>query len=117
MRRFTLPKQTKIVFYADEAFYTSKTDENELYNNKDKHDGIGKIPVTVHGYGYHPKKFTPPKLLSAFSKMPKERICNKFNDEIIQKCGLSIEEIDFGACEEGVPMRRRSAEKSNFYYI
>ena len=35
--------------------------------------------------------------------MPKERICNKFNDEIIQKCGLSIEEIDFGACEEGVP--------------
>ena len=91
------------VFYADEAFYTSKTDENELYNNKDKHDGIGKIPVTVRGYGYHPKKFTPPKLLSAFSKMPKERICNKFNDEIIQKCGLSIEEIDFGVCEEGVP--------------
>ena len=91
------------VFYADEAFYTSKTDELELYNNKEKIDGIGRIPVQIRGYGYHPKKFTPPMLLSPFAKMPKERICNSFGGEIIQKCGLSIEEIDFGACEEGVP--------------
>ena len=34
--------------------------------------------------------------------MPKERVCNTFGGEIIQKCGLSIEEIDFGECEEGV---------------
>ena len=67
------------VFYADEAYYTSsKTDEIDLYNNsKEKEDGIeriGRIPVTIRGYGYHPKKFTPPKILSPFAKMPKERI-------------------------------------------
>jgi hypothetical protein len=95
------------VFYADEAYYTSsKTDEIDLYNNsKEKEDGIeriGRIPVTIRGYGYHPKKFTPPKILSPFAKMPKERICNSYGGEIIQKCGLSIEEIDFGECEEGV---------------
>ena len=94
------------VFYADEAFYSSKTDEIELFNNKEKEDGverIEKISVQIRGVGYHPKKFTPPKLLSPFAKMPKERICNTFGGEIIQKCGLSIEEIDFGECEEGVP--------------
>ena len=94
------------VFYADEAFYNSKSDDLELFNNKEKEDGIeriGKIPVQIKGVGYHPKKFNPPKLLSPFAKMPKERICNSFDGEIIQKCGLSIEEIDFGECEEGVP--------------
>ena len=94
------------VFYADEAFYTSKTEEIELFNeNKEKEDGIdriGRIPVQIRGVGYHPKKFVPPKILSPFAKMPKERICNTFGGEIIQKCGLSIEEIDFGECEEGV---------------
>ena len=87
------------VFYADEAFYNSKSDDLELFNNKEKEDGIeriGKIPVQIKGVGYHPKKFNPPKLLSPFAKMPKERICNSFDGEIIQKCGLSIEEIDFG---------------------
>ena len=95
------------VFYADEAFYNSKSDDLELFNsNKEKEDGIdriGKIPVQIRGVGYHPKKFIPPKILSPFAKMPKERICNTFGGEIIQKCGLSIEEIDFGECEEGVP--------------
>ena len=94
------------VFYADEAFYTSKTEEIELLNgDKEKEDGIdriGRIPVQIRGVGYHPKKFIPPKILSPFAKMPKERICNTFGGEIIQKCGLSIEEIDFGECEEGV---------------
>ena len=97
------------VGYADEAYYTSKNDEIDLINNINnniKEDGIermGKIKVKVKGIGYHPKKFIPPKILSPFSKMPKERICNSYGGEIIQKCGLSIEEIDFGECEEGVP--------------
>jgi len=94
------------VFYADEAFYNSKSEIELFNNNKEKEDGIdriGKIPVQIRGVGYHPKKFIPPKVLSPFAKMPKERICNTFGGEIIQKCGLSIEEIDFGECEEGVP--------------
>jgi hypothetical protein len=32
--------------------------------------------------------------------MPNGRMCNTFNNEIIQKCGVSVEEIDFGECEE-----------------
>ena len=63
---------------------------------------MGKIPVVIKGIGYHPMKFTPPKIMSPFAKMPKERVCNTFGGEIIQKCGLSIEEIDFGECEEGI---------------
>jgi hydroxymethylpyrimidine pyrophosphatase-like HAD family hydrolase len=55
------------VFYADEAFYNSKSDDLELFNsNKEKEDGIdriGKIPVQIRGVGYHPKKFIPPKIL------------------------------------------------------
>ena len=87
--------------YADEAFYTGKNDE--LDTQKDEGlERMGKIPVTIKGIGYHPMKFTPPKIMSPFAKMPKERVCNTFGGEIIQKCGLSIEEIDFGECEEGV---------------
>ena len=89
------------VGYADEAFYTGKSDELETQ----KEEGIermGKIPVVIKGIGYHPMKFTPPKIMSPFAKMPKERVCNTFGGEIIQKCGLSIEEIDFGECEEGI---------------
>ena len=89
------------VGYADEAFYTGKGDEVDTL----KEEGIermGKIPVVIKGIGYHPMKFTPPKIMSPFAKMPKERVCNTFGGEIIQKCGLSIEEIDFGECEEGV---------------
>ena len=87
--------------YADEAFYTGKNDELEAQ----KEEGVermGKIPVVIKGIGYHPMKYTPPKIMSPFAKMPKERVCNSYDGEIIQKCGLSIEEIDFGECEEGV---------------
>ena len=94
------------VCYADEAYYTSKNEELDLINNnnlkEDEIERMGKIKVIVKGIGYHPKKFIPPKILSPFAKMPKERICNSYGGEIIQKCGLSIEEIDFGECEEGV---------------
>jgi hypothetical protein len=84
------------IIYADES----------LDSQKDREEGIervGKIPVVIKGIGYHPMKFTPPKIRSPFASMPKERLCNTFGGEVIQKCGLSIEEIDFGECEEGVP--------------
>ena len=87
--------------YADEAFYAGKNDEIDVQKEEGM-ERMGTIPVVIKGIGYHPMKFTPPKILSPFAKMPKERVCNNFNGEIIQKCGLSIEEIDFGECEEGV---------------
>ena len=89
------------VGYADEAFYSGKNDELELQKDEIM-ERMGKIPVIIKGIGYHPMKLKPPKIMSPFAKMPKERVCNTFNGEIIQKCGLSIEEIDFGECEEGV---------------
>ena len=90
------------VGYTDEASYAGKNDEIQTQKD-DEFEKMGKIPVLIKGIGYHPMKFTPPKIISPFAKMPKERVCNKFGGEIIQKCGLSIEEIDFGECEEGIP--------------
>jgi hypothetical protein len=43
--------------------------------------------------------------------MPNGRMCNTFNNEIIQKCGVSVEEIDFGECEE-----RKSYNKTFILY-
>ena len=84
--------------YVDEAFYTGKSDEIE----SQKEEGIERMGKIPEGIGYHPMKFTPPKIISLFAKMPKGRVCNTFNGEIIQKCGLSIQEIGFVQCEEGV---------------
>ena len=93
------------VCYADESYFNTKT--NEIDNQKeDGIERIGNILVEITGIGYHPMKFTPPKLINPFEKIPKDRVCNTFNGEIIQKCGLSMEEIDFGECEEDVPKNK-----------
>ena len=42
--------------------------------------------------------------------MPKNRIFNKYNGDIIQKCGISLEEIDFGYMEE------RPSSKTFIFY-
>jgi len=91
------------VLYTDESYY-SKNDE--IDGQKDEGGKLGIIPITLKGKGYHPLKFTPPKVFNPFEKMPKEKICNIYNGEIIQKCGLSIEEIDFGECELEVPKNK-----------
>ena len=85
-----------MVYYIDDNNQPSNNNNNPTNNNQI----ISEIPITIKGKGYHPLKFIPPKIQSPFLTMPNGRMCNTFNDEIIQKCGVSVEEIDFGECEE-----------------
>ncbi len=84
------------VYYIDDINH-GKEEENS--NNK--RPNISQIPITIKGHGYHPLKFIPEKIPSPFLTMPNDRMCNEFNGEIIQKCGVSVEEIDFGECQIG----------------
>jgi hypothetical protein len=56
--------------------------------------------VTLKGIGYHPKLQKVPRYISIYENMPKFRIYNKFEGAKIQKCELSIEELDFGIVED-----------------
>ena len=85
-----------MVYYIDDNNQPSNNNNNPTNNNQI----ISEIPITIKGKGYHPLKFIPPKIQSPFLTMPNGRMCNTFNNEIIQKCGVSVEEIDFGECEE-----------------
>ena len=58
---------------------------------------VGKEKITIIGHGYHPLKYIPEKLKSSFEKMPSAVVFNNFNGQIIQKCGLNIDELNFGA--------------------
>jgi len=50
--------------------------------------------------GYHPIKEKLTELKSSYENMPKSRIDNDFEGQVIQKCGVSIEEIDFGFLDD-----------------
>ncbi len=63
-------------------------------------NGICNLNITLSGTGYHPLKTVLPPFVSISKNMPKLRIFNKFNNEIIQKCGVSLEEIDFGLMDD-----------------
>ncbi len=69
-------------------------------NFTDDVSGITQSRITLTGYGYHPLNFKPPRFLSIYENMPTRRIHNKFEDALIQRCGVSLETIDFGALED-----------------
>ena len=52
------------------------------------------------GKGYHPLKKQIYEYKNTYSKMPNRFIYKYFNNQIIQKCGLSIEGLDFGIINE-----------------
>ena len=56
--------------------------------------------ITITGTGYHPLKEVRPELISPFKGMPNKMIWNLFNNEMIQKCGFNIEELNFGEINE-----------------
>ena len=66
----------------------------------DELTGESKIPITIKGKGYHPLQFVPPPEISPFNTMPKDRMCKDFEGELIQKCAVSVEEIDFGSLKD-----------------
>ena len=81
------------------VYYIDDINHNKEEETNIKRPNISQIPITIKGHGYHPLKFKPDKIPSPFLTMPNDRMCNVFNGEIIQKCGISVEEIDFGECD------------------
>jgi len=59
-----------------------------------------KLQISLTGHGYHPLTTQLPTFESPFKNMPKSRIFNKFDNNLIQKCAISLEEIDFGYVED-----------------
>ena len=66
-----------------------------------------KIMIKLSGTGYHPLETQysieedNKNFLKDLIKLPKNIIFNNFDDKIIYKCGLSIDEINFGIVEDG----------------
>ena len=56
--------------------------------------------ITITGTGYHPLKEVKPQIISPYKGMPNKMIWNLYNNEMIQKCGFNIEELDFGEINE-----------------
>lgn len=73
---------------------------NLLVHFTDEMTGESSIPITIKGKGYHPLQFVPPPEVSPFATMPQDRMCKVFGDEFIQKCAVSVEEIDFGSLQD-----------------
>jgi hypothetical protein len=66
----------------------------------DEVSGISQTTITMSGYGYHPLNFKPPNFKSTYDNMPTYRIYNKYEGDLIQKCGVSLETIDFSDMED-----------------
>jgi hypothetical protein len=66
----------------------------------DESNEIRRTKISLSGYGYHPLTVTPPPFESTFRNMPKNRKYNSYEGHLIQRCGVSLEEINFGCMEE-----------------
>jgi len=64
-------------------------------------NGVIEDKIILSGYGFNPMSMSIPKIKSIFYEMPKSRQYNYFENNIIQKCGISLEEIDFESMEDG----------------
>lgn len=63
-------------------------------------NGLIEDKIILSGYGYNPMSMSIPNIASIFTEMPKSRIFNNFENNLIQKCGVSLEEIDFGYMQD-----------------
>ena len=72
--------------------------EYKLYLNLYYTDELktSQIKLTLIGKGYNPLKEKIPVYKNSFEKMPKCLVYNNYNNQMIQKCGFSIEDLDFG---------------------
>ena len=60
----------------------------------------GQMNFFLIGKGYHPLKKQIVEYKNSYSKMPNRSIYKYFNNQILQKCGLSIEDLDFGVINQ-----------------
>lgn len=65
-------------------------------------NGVIEDIIILSGFGFNPKSMKLPKIKSIFFEMPKLRQFNLFENNIIQKCGVSLEELDFGSMADGI---------------
>ena len=56
--------------------------------------------ITISGKGYHPLKEIKQEKIKPYKGMPNKMVCKYYNNEMIQKCGFNIEELDFGEINE-----------------
>ena len=66
------------------------TDDNRVSSEK----------ITITGKGYHPLKEIKEEKINPYKGMPSKMVCNSYNNEMIQKCGFNIEELNFGEIDE-----------------
>ena len=59
-----------------------------------------QMKFSIIGKGYHPLKTSIPVYKNSYENMPKSTVNNYFNNQMIQKCGFSIEDLDFGIMNE-----------------
>ena len=55
-----------------------------------------QMKITIIGKGYHPLKSKIPIYKNTFEKMPNSVVFKYYNNQMIQKCGFSLEDLDFG---------------------
>ena len=60
----------------------------------------GQMDFYLTGKGYHPLKRQIAEYKNSYCKMPKRLIYKYFNNQILQKCGLSLEDLDFFVINE-----------------
>ena len=93
------PGETKYVlaYFRPLANINYKLDLVLHYTDDNK---VSTETITITGTGYHPLKEVKPESISPYKGMPNKMIWNLYNNEMIQKCGFNIEELDFGEISE-----------------
>ena len=82
-----------IVHFRPLADIEYKLDLTLYYTDEIK---TSQMKISIIGKGYHPLKTQIPPYKNSFEKMPNSLVCNYYNNQMIQKCGLSLEALDFG---------------------
>ena len=61
---------------------------------------VSSEQIIIIGKGYHPLKDVKEERINPYKGMPNKMVCNYFNNEMIQKCGFNIEELNFGEIDK-----------------
>ena len=56
--------------------------------------------ITITGTGYHPLKEVQLEKINPYKGMPNKMMWNSYNNELIQKCGFNVEELNFGEIDQ-----------------
>ena len=91
--RIKIGKWYLIFHFLPLAEFEYKLDLNLYYTDE---VNTSKTKISIIGKGYHPLKSKIPIYKNIYEKMPNSVVFKYFNNQMIQKCGLSLENLDFG---------------------